>query len=184
MPTRNINPAIKNNVSYQKKLVKYFIQCIISEGSKIVMFSIFFWKWNRFSEFAVALFMLMLLRTNGGGIHCKHYISCLLLSFAMMFGTIVLAIEVFLPALLIKIIIGGCAIIGYVLVPITSENRPPASDAVIQKSKRNTMFIIGGYFILICIVSNNLYINIGFWTITLHICQLLLARVLKERRTT
>lgn len=179
--TDELNSRLKCDSAYQKKLLKYLYQCILSEGSKIILFSIFALKCNIFIEFLVALLMLMLLRTNGGGIHCKHYTSCFILSFVMLFGSIILASHILLPGLFIKLIIIACIIIGYRNVPITSANRPAASDALIKKCKRNTLIIISCYFILICIIPNNLYNNIGFWTITMHILQLLIAKILMKR---
>ncbi len=172
--------TLKYNSKYKKKLLKYLYQCILSEGSKIIIFSIISLKLNIFPEFLVALFMLMLLRTNGGGIHCKHYASCFILSFAMLFGCIFLANLISLPILYMRIITLFCIPVGYFSVPITSTNRPAASNSLIRKCKRNTLLILSAFFILICISPNNLYYRIGFWTIIMHIIQLLVALILMK----
>lgn len=170
----------KKNENFEKKLIKYMWQCIFSEGSKILLFSIFFWKWQLFGEFVAALFFLLLLRTNGGGLHCKHYVSCFLLSFLMLSGSIFLAINITVPFLLSVFIILISTIIGYWLVPITSSNRPPATNALIKKSKQRTLFILIGFLIVMFILPNCPYIHIGFWTITLHISQLLTAKLISS----
>lgn len=169
--------------AYKKQLVKYLCQCIASEGSKIILFSIFFFKLQLFKEYLIALILLMLLRANGGGIHCKHYTSCFLLSFFMLSGNIILAITVSLSDFVVRIILVACMILGYLFVPVISNNRPPATQKLIQKCKRNTILIILSYLILTCIVPNNRFIYIGFWTITMHIYQLILAKFLRRRNT-
>ena len=73
--SENMNSHIHRDPEYQKQLAKYLFQCIFSEGSKILIFSILFFTWGLFPEFLTALILLILLRTNGGGIHCKHFIK-------------------------------------------------------------------------------------------------------------
>lgn len=175
----NLDSYIQNNPEYQKQLVKYLFHCILSEGSKIIIFSILFLRWNRFEEFGAALIFLMILRVNGGGIHCKHYINCFLLSFVMILSSILLALNVFIPAPLMIAITSICAVFGYLLVPVTSSNRPAATIAVIKKSKRHTLFVMLGLIVLICGFPDILFFHIGFWTIILHILQLLIAKIIK-----
>ena len=178
--TQEFHSKLQNNPTYQKKLLKYFYQCIFCEGSKILLFSIFAMICHLFTEFLVALLALMLVRTNGGGIHCKHYISCLILSFTILFGTIFLGIHIKFPDILIRLILVVCIFIGFRNVPITSRNRPAASEILIKKSKRNTVLILSAFLLLVCIVPYNHYLNIGFWTITIHILQLLIAKLLTK----
>lgn len=166
---------------YKKQLVKYLLQCIVSEGSKILLFSLISLRLHLFSEFAFAMVLLILLRTNGGGLHFKHYISCLIVSFLVMFGSIVLGITFPFSNLISGIILIISIVVGYKLVPVVSANHPPATEKLIQKSKRNTTLILIAYLILICIVPTNRYTNIGVWIIIIHICQLLLAKLPKRR---
>lgn len=166
--------------SYEVKLIKYLFQCIASEGSKIILFFIFFWKMKLLPEFITALILLMLLRSNGGGIHCKHYLSCFMLSFSILYGSILLASNLQMKPIFLQCTILVCAFAGYQLSPVVSSNRPEASEKLIQKCKRNTLIIILLFFILLCIIPNNLYMHIGFWIIVIHILQLALAKILKE----
>lgn len=166
---------------YQKKLVKYLFQCIFSEVSKICLFAIIFTRLYVFKEYVFALILLILLRTNGGGLHFKHYASCFLMSFVVFASSIFLGKTIFFPQILSCIILLGSMTVAYQCVPVVSSNRPPASDNLIKKSKRNTLIILILYFLLICIVPMNQYFNIGIWIIIIHICQLLLAK-LQERR--
>lgn len=169
-----------NDPEYQKRLVKYLIQCILSEGSKIIIFSFIFCWIHLFTEFVVSLFLLILLRTNGGGIHFRHYTSCFVVSFLMFLGSILGATHIPLVYPIMVIVTLLCLIAGYLLVPITSSNRPPANSTAIKKSKRWTLIITFVSFLLICTFPESLYIKIIFWTILLHITQLLAAKFLQK----
>lgn len=170
----------KEYSEYEKELQEYYWKCFISEFSKIIIFLLIFIFLNLTKEYIAALLYLMLLRNNGGGLHCKHYVSCLLVSFTFLFGSILLAMYVTPPQIFIYISILLSALIGYHLVPITSTNRPAATFEQVKKSKRTTTVIILLFFILLCICPHNTYIYIGYWTIILHIFQLIIAYSIKE----
>lgn len=166
---------------YEKALIKYFGLCILSEGSKIIAFLIFFAFFGLIKEYLVGLLALMLLRVNGGGIHCKHYISCLFISFFALCSAIFPGIYIQplpLPILIISLIV--CTLIGYHLVPITSDSRPLPGREMIAKGKRRTLLIIICFLILICICPYNVYFNIAYWTIIIHVFQLIIAKMIKE----
>lgn len=170
----------KELTEYEKKLQEYYWKCFISEFSKIIFFFLFFTLLGFTKEYFVALLSLMLLRNNGGGLHCKHYISCLLVSFLFLFGSILLAIYITPPRSIICISTLICILPGYYLVPITSCNRPAATPLQIKKSKFRTLILLSLFFILVCICPANRYLYIGFWTVILHIAQLTLAHFIKE----
>lgn len=167
---------------YKKQLIKYFFQCVLSEMSKIISFGIIFTRFNLFKEYIFALILLILLRTNGGGLHFKHYSSCFIMSFVVLALSIFLGKSVCLPNFVTYIILLTSIILAIKLVPVVSSNRPPADDKLIKKSKRNTTLILIIYFLSVCIVPMNQYLNIGIWIIVIHICQLLLAKLLERRR--
>lgn len=175
------SPENQMNDAYKKQLVKYLFQCITSEGSKIILFSIIFFRFGLLKEFLFALILLMLLRTNGGGLHFKHYISCFAVSFLVLSGSVLLGIKFPFSNLASIIILAACTILGYWGVPVVSSNRPPVNEKLIKKSKRNTVLILSVYLILVCIVSVNRYTSIGVWIVVIHICQLLLAKILRRR---
>ena len=152
----------------------------MSEFSKICIFLIIFIFLDLTTEYIFSLLYLMLLRNNGGGLHCKHYISCLLVSFTFIYVSIFLAIYITVPKPLTYISIVLCMLFGYYLVPITSNNRPAATPLQIKRCKQNTVSIIILFFILICLCPHSTYIYIGYWTIILHILQLLIAQAKRE----
>ena len=166
---------------FNKQLLIYLLKCILLEGSKALLLFVIFFKFDLVREYLVALFFLMLLRNNGGGIHFKHYLSCFAVSFFVLFASIYGAILISLPKLFALGILTICGCMGYKLVPIVSENRPEPSQKLIKRTKRNTCLILLLLFILICICPHSLYLDIGVWTVMIHICQLLLAKFLQRR---
>ncbi len=168
---------MKELSEYELELREYYLKCLISEVSKIIIFFLISIPLGLIKEFFVALILLMVLRSTGGGLHLNHYLSCLLTSFLFLYGSIFLALYI-QP---VKIIVCVCmiffAIVAYSLVPITSQNRPEATDSQIKKCKRNTFIIISFLFILMCICPENIYSYICFWTVSLHIFQLLIAHL-------
>ena len=169
--------------SYKKKLIKYFLLCILSEGSKIILYGLFFFRIHLFTEFLFALIILLFLRTNGGGLHFKHYTTCLIFSFLVFVASIFLGIYVN-PNRIIAIFILIVSIpVCYWCVPITSNNRPEPSDKLIKKSKRNTLITLSAYLMSVCILPMSRYLGILVWIVIIHILQLLLAKFLKRRNT-
>lgn len=168
---------IKALSEYELELREYYIKCLISELSKIIIFCLISIPLGLVKEFLVALLLLMMLRSTGGGLHLNHYLSCLFTSFLFLYGSIFLALYI-QPA---KIIVCACmiffAIVAYNLVPVTSKNRPEATDIQIRKCKRNTLIIISFLSILMCACSENIYFYICFWTVSLHIFQLFIAHL-------
>ena len=166
---------------YISRIKKYYIQCIISEGSKIFIFAIVFNALSLFQEYVITLLILLILRTNGGGIHCKKYISCFLLSFSMILGNIVLAQYYPTSSSIRLIILMLCIPITVTLVPITSHSRPKLKKSVIKKSKLITFFFIIFFLLYTYLIPPNIIHTIGFWTIIMHTCQLILANILRRR---
>ena len=66
---------------HKKQLVKYLFQCVFAETNKILLLSIIFLKLHLFHKFLLALLVLILPRTNGGGLHFRHYTSYFVVSF-------------------------------------------------------------------------------------------------------
>lgn len=171
----------ENDPEYEKELQKYAILCLISEGSKILIFFLIFGYLGLLKEYAVALLVMMTLRCNGGGLHCKHYFSCLLLSFLVLASSILMGLYMPIHNPYAAIILLACAYAGYRLVPVVSRTRPEPDEALICRSRKNTVRFILAYFILICICPYNTYLNICIWTVMIHIAQLSLAKQLQRR---
>lgn len=166
---------------YEKEWLKYYLECIFSEGSKIILFLIIFWLLGFIEEFLVALFMLMLVRTNGGGLHFKHYLSCFLVSFLVLYASIMIPKYLHFSTLCSAVILLLCSLISRQLVPIVSDSRPEPTKELISICRKKTTLIILAYILLICICPNHPYTDIGVWTIIIHTIQLVLAKFKKRR---
>lgn len=64
----------------QLKEISYSIQAIVSDGSKFILLWIFFRLLNLDQEYFYSFIMTTLLRIFIGGLHFKHYSSCLCFS--------------------------------------------------------------------------------------------------------
>lgn len=173
---------MNSHTEYEKKMIEYYRKCFISEFSKICIFFLIFLLLGLIPEYLIALFALIILRGNGGGLHFNHYISCLIVSFAFLYISIILSIYVVpsRPGMFISLPL--CILIGYHLVPITSSNRPPATSEQVTKSKRCTLIVLLAFSLLICICPGTKFIYICYWTIILHILQLIIAHIKEVKR--
>lgn len=170
-------------VQYKAAIKQYLLQCLFMEGSKIILFFIIFSSFGVTVQYITALVVLMMVRCNGGGLHCKHYISCFLLSLFVLYSCIYCGMYLPIHKFVAIPILVACSLLGYLSVPIVSSNRPEPDDTLIQKSKKRTVSSILIYCLLICICPYNQYLNIGTWTIIIHILQLLFAKFLQRRDT-
>lgn len=170
---------------YDIAKVKYVLASIFSEFSKLLLFGILFGILGYFYSFLVSIVLLLFLRINIGGLHCKHYMSCLFLTFIVLFCSIMFFPNLIsLSASYIILFSMICMIINYWIGPIASPFRP-TPDSVLIKSCRNIGFLIIFSFILFVSIFQNfsflaLYIQVGFWTIVLHTIQLIIAKILRK----
>ena len=171
--------------SYDIAMVKYVLTSIFYEFSKLIIFGIFFGFLGYFESFLVSLILLLFLRINIGGIHCKHYITCFLLTFVVLFSSIILLPKLlFVAPILIISICTICMIINYKIGPIASPFRP-SPDSILIKKCQNTGFVIIFIFIIFVSFFHEFslfatYFQVGFWTIVLHTAQLFIAKISKK----
>ncbi len=169
----------KSLTDYEKKLLAFYGMCFVCESTKIAIYFVIFYIAGFTKEFIAALCFMAMLRISGGGLHFKHYLSCLFASFLLLGLAILGGIYLFLPLPVMLVLSLGCLLAAYQLVPIQAPTRPDATEQLIQTSKRHTAVKILLICALICIYPKNIYVNIGFWTLVIHVVQLVIA---KERR--
>lgn len=171
----------------QRKLLQFSFIGLIYDITKFVLLFIFFACIHQITAFIFNIFLLMVLRTNQGGLHLKHYTTCFIFSFLYLFLSICV-----LPMLIPEVpqplglcIIFLCILINYIAGPqknikIYTELKNPEN---ILKSKIKTSLICTIYMIVFFIFSNNILIQQGMWMIVLHTMQIVIVILKKERRT-
>ncbi len=157
---------------------KYYLECLVCEVSKILIFLLIFMAMGLTGEYMAALLTLMLLRNQGGGLHFRHYLTCLAVSFAFLYAAILLALCV-MPSMFFMLCTVGLSIpAAWRLVPIPSAGRPPATDKQITRCRNTTVLLLLTALFPIFLAPQSPWTGIIYWTILLHILQLLLAKLL------
>jgi Membrane protein putatively involved in post-translational modification of the autoinducing quorum-sensing peptide len=166
---------------YQIEQIRYTLLSILSEISKLFIMGLFFAKTHHISQYFVAIIVLLILRTCTGGLHLKHYLSCLLVSFLIFYLGICQLSNIALPRQVYFILLLVCVIINYLYAPVVSIYRPIPNGIRIKKSKRQAFAMITLYAVIMFIVPSNQYIITGFWIIQLQTLQLIAAKIQKRR---
>ena len=163
---------------YQIAQLSFLAKTLLSEISKIFIIGLFFRKEIPF--YIICMFILALLRTSTGGLHCKTYLSCLIAScFYIIFTFKVLPMIPIdqIPAMVLLVL---CAVIDYNIGPVTSDVHLPLTEKVKQRGRICTVLTISFFFILMYIIPENFYIITGFWIIVSHTLQLIVAKIRKK----
>ncbi len=160
---------------YQVQQIMYLVKTCTSECSKILIMLILFR--NHLPEYITALVTLLCLRSFAGGIHFDTYIGCLLATISYFGLAIIIlpALTVSFHTRLVFFII--CMILSAYVPPVTSKYRPPLSTPkrILCQTTTTTIIFICILFTLIFPYSPLTIVN--FWTVTLHVLQLLFAKI-------
>lgn len=169
----------------EKRLLQFSFLGILYDLSKFVMFLIFFACIHQIPAFLFNVLILILLRTNQGGLHLKHYLSCFVFSFLYLFLAICI-----LPAVIAISLTAGlcilfvCMVINYIAGP--QKNKKIYSDLKdpynVKKSKINSFIICLIYMILFFIFSNTNLMQQGLWIIVFHTIQIVITILKKYRK--
>lgn len=163
---------------YQIAVLKFFLLRFSAEVSKLLIIGALFI--DNIPLYLFAIVLLQLLRSSSGGLHCKTYWGCFLLSLIFM----ILAIE-FLPQYRISkffqlIILLVCIMLSHYIGPVTSDLHPVLSQEICEKLKLKNFFVIFIFSVFLFIVPDNQYLTTGFWVIILNTIQLVLAKIFKK----
>lgn len=164
-----------------KAKLNYFFSCIIYEGSKILLFLLFFTLTHHLKGFLYSIIILLPLRIISGGLHFKHYTSCLAFSFGY-FYLVNVPLSDNMPAYgftLVTLCI--CILINYYIGPVTSDSRPVLSAEDIKRGRLHIVIATVYDTILTALFYEKPLAPIGFWTIVLHSMQLIIAKLRKKR---
>ena len=166
---------------YQIKLIRFSLTGILYDVSKTLIFMAYFYATGKPLEFLFAIVPLILLRTRTGGLHFRKYWSCFLISFAYLYAVInILPVMITVHPLAIYLILLLCAVLDYLIGPISLKDRPAAAEEIIKKAKIQNFQVVFIVAILFFIFSNNPYLIVSFWTVVLHTFQLAITKLLRE----
>lgn len=171
-----------NLSSYQVAQIIFLFKTMASEISKIIIMGILFH--NHLALYLFALFVMIFLRSSMGGLHFYTYAECLATSILYLWlavyvlPKITIATYLQLATLLICILI--CNHIG----PIISKYRPDVCKERFAQCKKFITIFIFIYALILYIIPENKYLNVGFWVIILHSLQLIVAKIRKKGEPT
>lgn len=166
---------------YQIKLIRFSITAILYDLSKALIFTAYFYATGKLLEFIFAAVPMVLLRTKTGGIHCRRYWTCFLVSFIYFFSVINVLPSIInmhplaiYPALLI------CAVADYMIGPTSLKEKPAADRDIVKKAKIESFQVVFIVAVLFFIFQDSHYLIVSFWTVVLHTIQLSITKFLKE----
>lgn len=165
---------------YEMQQIRYLTLAFISEASKLFLLAVFFSFFSKLPELAVSVIALLSVRNFVGGIHLKHYCSCLLLSWGIFFiGICVLPYCIQLSTLGMMITLLLCLIAVYLIGPVLSPYRTALTDKQKKSSSLKAATAILIYLAVIFVFQQNSCLYAGFWIIVLQTLQLGLAKIIK-----
>lgn len=175
-----------NLTERQRKLLQFSFLGIIYDVTKIGMLFVFFACIQQIPAFLFNLVLLILLRTNQGGLHLKNFISCFLFSFAYLFLAICI-LPMLVPDISTSLglcILFLCMIIIYKIGPqknLKIYTKLKDSKNVIR-SKYNSILICFAFIFLYFIFSDIIFFKQGMWLIVLHTMQIVFVTINKKRK--
>lgn len=163
---------------YQIAQLAYLAKTFISEFSKLLIMGFFFREQLGIYLFAVVV--LILLRTATGGIHCRKYISCFLVSFIYMFLALIVLPDIPINKVFQLVLLFICMLCNYYIGPVTSPVHEALEDSLVKRVKIQAFLVIFFYLTLTYIIPESTCVSAGFWIIILHTLQLIAARLIKK----
>ena len=166
--------------------LKFSFTALLYDISKIVLFLVFFSFMGKTSVFLFDMLLLILLRSNQGGLHLKHYMTCLLFSFGTLLGAIYLMPSLLVlpkPVMLFSLLL--CIMADYFIGPIRSEQCRMEDTSFFKYLQFNAFVVVFVYLVVLYLFPVNYLLTTGFWIIVFHSLQLAMAKSLKymkERR--
>lgn len=173
--------AIPDLSEKEKARLTYFFACIIYEGSKLILFFIYFGMTHNLKSFCYSLMILLPLRIISGGLHFKHYYACLLFSFGYFYFVNIILSEISLSLPIGILLLCICIVINSNTGPIVSDSRPALTPERIKKSRQRITIVTIYEAMLTIIFYDTPLATVGLWTIVLHSLQLMIANFRKKR---
>lgn len=165
----------KEYSSPEMELLRYVTLSFLSESSKIAILAVLFHSQIKLFLFAIGIMVLM--RKSTGGMHCKRYLACFMVSFTYMLLCIVLLPGIPLPKSLMLLGLLLCICVNYKIGLVVSKYHREPEEEQKRKAGIQSFIVIFFYMTVMFILPENIYMCSGFWVIVLHTLQLFLAHV-------
>lgn len=160
---------------YQIAQLRFCFLTLSSEISKLLIIGLFFT--DNLLLYAWAILIFQVVRSSSGGLHCKTYWGCFMVSLSYMLLSIkilpLLPVAKFFQMLSLLF----CIVVTYYIGPVTSALHPVLTDSVKKHLQLKLFYIIFIYLVLMYIIPKNLYLDIGYWVIILNTLQLTAANL-------
>jgi len=164
-----------NLSSLDKMKLKYSMETIFNDLSKIFILFILFSFLDKTSDFIYSVLALMTIRPFTGGLHFKTYSGCLTFTGIFFTTSIVLKNNIQLSNIILIAFVFSFMTI-FLLAPITSKNRPSYSNQKKLQFKLKGLCVITIHFIAYIIVNKNPYLANAIWVFILQSIQLLIKK--------
>lgn len=163
-----------------QKLFIFRLKCMLYDVSKLILFIAFFAVIQRLDSFVFAFLIFFPIRQISGGLHFKHYLSCLLFSFIYMYLVVVVLAPIRLGLAIAIPVLAVCAIVVYLIGPIRPPSRPALTKQEFEEHRRRSFSIVCYELVLILLFFDSRLSSAGYWTIILHTMQLIIAFIFKK----
>lgn len=166
--------------NYQIQQIIYLVKTFSSDISKSVLLAILFR--NHLDLFALVMVMLFLLRSYSGGMHFHTYMGCLIATTCYFSLAILILPQISVPFAYKVLFLIVCMILCDRVGPVTSEYRPPLSPERITHFRNITITLLFLFILILYVIPEHPYSNVGFWVIILHSLQLVAAKLLAQKK--
>lgn len=169
-----------NLSSKEQKFLIFRIKCMLYDISKLILFITFFAAIHKLDSFVYAFLIFYPIRQISGGLHFKHYVSCLVFSFVYMYLAVAVLAPITLELVAVVPILVTCAGIIYLIGPIRPPSRPALSRQEFEEHRKKALGIVCYESVLIILFFDSRLASAAYWTIILHALQLIMAFIIKK----
>lgn len=150
---RKITQKISDNNSdlsdLQIRTIKFGLECLLGEISKIGVYCIVFYFMGFLNEFFISILFFSSLRLLAGGFHEDTYLRCLVTSFLIFLAIIFAGTYLNFPFVLRIVFSIVSIILVYIYAPVDHPNKPIISKLRRKRFKYSSILVCTAY----CIVS-------------------------------
>lgn len=166
----------------EQKFMTFRLKCMLYDMSKVILFVAFFTAIHKLDSFVYAFLIFFPVRQISGGLHFKHYVSCLVFSFVYMYAAVVLLAPMKLALVTVIPILAVCTAVIYMIGPILAPTRPALTRQEFAERRLKAFKIICYEIVLTVLFFDSELASAGYWTIIMHTLQLLIAWIMKNSK--